>query len=172
MNILFLQKVDSTIIRKTLFYLDDNIKKYYNNGFGYPKYKSKYNKNSYTTSAVYSNYKNKINCNIEVDLVNRLIKLPKLKWINIRGYRNINHINGKNVNATISREKNGKYYISVVYDMIEIKNNNLVPRSIVGIDLGIKKLLTLSDGITYDNNKYIEKYEKRIKRLQRELSRK
>ena len=52
------------------------------------------------------------------------------------------------------------------------KNNNLIPRSIIGIDLGIKKLLTLSDGITYDNNKYIEKYEKRIKRLQRELSRK
>ena len=33
-------------------------------------------------------------------------------------------------------------------------------------------LLTLSDGKTYENNKYIEKYEKRIKRLQRELSRK
>lgn len=44
--------------------------------------------------------------------------------------------------------------------------------TIVGIDLGIKKLLTLSDGITYDNNKYIDKYEKRIKRKQRELSRK
>ena len=36
---LFLQEVDSTIIRKTLFHLDDNIKKYYNNGIGYPKYK-------------------------------------------------------------------------------------------------------------------------------------
>ena len=36
--------------------------------------------------------------------------------------------------------------------------------TIVGIDLGIKKLLTLSDGITYDNNKYIDKYEKRIKK--------
>ena len=46
------------------------------------------------------------------------------------------------------------------------------PKSIVGIDLGIKKLLTLSDGITYDNNKYIDKYQKRIKRKQRELSRK
>ena len=35
-----------------------------------------------------------------------------------------------------------------------------------------KKLLTLSEGTTYDNNKYIDKYEKRIKRKQRELSRK
>ena len=31
----FLQEVDSTIIRKTLFYLDNNLKKYYNNSFGY-----------------------------------------------------------------------------------------------------------------------------------------
>ena len=169
---LFLQEVDSTIIRKTLFYLDDNLKKYYNNGFGYPKYKSRYDKHSYTTSAVYNSYKNKKYCNIEVDLVNRKIKLPKLKWTNIRGYRNIKSINGKIISATISREKNGKYYVSVVYDIINIKNNNLIPRSIIGIDLGIKKLLTLSDGVTYDNNKYIEKYEKRIKRLQRELSRK
>ena len=56
--------------------------------------------------------------------------------------------------------------------MVNIKNKEFIPRSIIGIDLGIKKLLTLSDGTTYDNNKYIDKYEKRIKRLQRELSRK
>ena len=169
---LFLQEVDSTIIRKTLFHLDDNMKKYYNNGFGYPKYKSRYDRHSYTTSAVYNSYKNKKYCNIELDLVNRKIKLPKFKWIDIRGYRNVKSIKGKIVNATISKEKNGKYYVSVVFEMIDIKNNDFIPRNIVGIDLGIKKLLTLSDGITYDNNKYIEKYEKRIKRLQRELSRK
>jgi len=169
---LFLQEIDSTIIRKTLFHLDDNLKKFYDNDFGYPKYKSKFDKHSYTTSAVYRNYKYKNYCNIELDLVNRKIKLPKLKWIDIRRYRNIKSINGKIVNATISREKNSKYYVSVLFSLIDIKNNNIIPKNIVGIDLGIKKLLTLSDGITYDNNKYIEKYEKRIKRLQRELSRK
>ena len=168
----FLQEVDSTIIRKTLFYLDNNLKKYYNNSFGYPRYKSKYDKNSYTTSAVYSKYKNKNYCNIELDLVNRLIKLPKVKWISIRGYRNVKNINGKIVSATISKERNGKYYVSIIFNMININNKEFMPRSIIGIDLGIKKLLTLSDGTTYDNNKYIDKYEKRIKRLQRELSRK
>ena len=168
----FLQDVDSTLIRKTLFNLDDNIKRFYNNGFGYPNYKSKFDKNSYTTSAVYNSYKDKNYCNIELDLINRRIKLPKLKWVNIRGYRNLECINGKIVSATISREKNGKYYVSVLFNIIDIKNKEFVPRSIVGIDLGIKKLITQSDGITIENNKYIEKYEKRIKRLQRELSRK
>ena len=56
--------------------------------------------------------------------------------------------------------------------MIDIKNKEFIPKTIIGIDLGIKKLLTLSNGVSFDNNKYIEKYEKRIKRLQRKLSRK
>ena len=152
--------------------MDDNLKKFYNNGFGYPKYKSKFDKHSYTTSAIIRNYKNKAYCNIELDLVNKRIKLLKLKWLDIRGYRNLTEINGKIVNATISRDINGKYYVAVLYDLMDIKNHDLMPRNIVGIDLGIKKLLTLSDVVTYENNKYILKYEKRIKRMQRELSRK
>ena len=83
------------------------MKKFYNNGFGYPKYKSIFDNNSYTTSAIYSNYKNRKYCNIELDLVNRKIKLPNLKWIDIRWYRNLKSIRGKMINATISIERNG-----------------------------------------------------------------
>ena len=166
----FLQEVDSTIIRKSIFHLDDNIKHYYNDNFGYPKYKSKYDRNSYSTNAIYSTYKDRKYCNIELDLINRKIKLPKLKWIDIRGYTNITNIDGRIINATISKEIN-KYYVSLVIDIPTIKEI-ILPKNIVGIDIGIKKLLTLSNGMTFDNNKYIEKYEKRIKRLQRELSRK
>ena len=167
----FLQEIDSIVIRQSLFNLDNAYKRLFNKIGGYPKYKSKYNRNSYNTTAVYKNYKNKEYCNIELDLTNRQIKLPKLKWIKVRGYRNINNINGKIKSATISREPNGKYYVSVLYEMYDILPK-IKPRTIVGIDLGIKKLLTLSDGTTYDNNKYIDKYEKRIKRKQRELARK
>ena len=168
---IFLQEIDSIVIRKSLFNLDNAYKKLFNKTGGYPKFKSKYNKNSYNTTAIYRNYKDKEYCNIELDLTNRRIKLPKLKWVKIRGYRNTDNINGKIKSATISREANGKYYVSVLYEMYD-KVPEINHRTIVGIDLGIKKLLTLSDGITYDNNKYIDKYEKRIKRKQRELSRK
>ena len=68
------------------------------------------------------------------------IKLPKLKKLKIRGYRNLTKINGKIVNASISKEANGKYYVSVLYKI--------------------------------ENNRYIKKYEKRIQRKQKELSRK
>ena len=167
----FLQEIDSIVIRQSLFNLDNAYKRLFNKTGGYPKFKSKYNRNSYNTTAVYKNYKDKEYCNIELDLTNRQIKLPKLKWVKVRGYRNINNINGKIKSATISREPNGKYYVSVLYEMYDILPE-IKPRTIVGIDLGVKKLLTLSDGTTYDNNKYIDKYEKRIKRKQRELSRK
>lgn len=170
-NAVFLQEIDSIVIRKSLFNLDDAYIRLFNKTGGYPKFKSKYNRNSYNTTAVYRNYKDKEYCNIELDLTNKQIKLPKLNWVKIRGYRNTNNINGKIKNATISREPNGKYYVSVLYEMYD-KVPEKTPRTIVGIDLGIKKLLTLSDGITYDNNKYIDKYEKKIKRKQRELARK
>ena len=167
----FLREIDSIVIRQSLFNLDNAYKKLFNKQGGYPKFKSKYNRNSYNTTAVYKSYKDKEYCNIELDLINKKIKLPKLKRANIRGYRNINSINGKIKNATISKEANGKYYVSILYEMYD-EAPKINHRTIVGIDLGIKKLLTLSDGITYDNNKYLQKYEKRIKRKQRELSRK
>ncbi len=102
-------------------------------------------------------------------MVNRRVKLPKLKWIDIRGYRKLSNIQGKIIKITISKDKN---YVSLVYQITPMFNSSFIPKSIVGIDLGIKKLVTLSDGSTVENNKYIYKYEKRIKRLQRELARK
>ena len=168
----FLTEADSIIIRKTLFNLETTFKRYFNKQGGYPKYKSKFSKNSYNTSAIYNKYKTKEYCNIEVDLESKKIKLPKLKWISIKGYRTLKEIKGRIVNATISREPNGKYYVSVVYEISSISNYYVQPKSIVGLDLGIKNLITLSDNTIFDNNKYIQKYEKRIKRLQRSLSRK
>ena len=167
----FLQEVDSITIRHALFNLEDSYKRFFSKQAGYPKFKSKFNKNSYNTSAIYGTYKSNNYCNIEIDLENRTIKLPKLKKMKIRGYRNTKSINGRIINATVSKESNGKYYVSVLFEMSDdIKR--VIPTSIVGIDLGAKNLLTLSDGIVYKNNKYILKYEKRIKRMQKALSRK
>ena len=163
----FLQEIDNIIIHKSLYNLDDAFKRNFNQISGYPKFKSKYKRNSYNTPATYTGS----SCNIELDLKSKKLKLPQLDWIKVRGYKNIKTINGRIRNATISKEPTGKYYVSILYEMYE-KIPNSTPQNIVGIDLGVKKLLTLSDGITYDNNKYIDKYQKRIKRKQRELSRK
>ncbi len=167
----FLQEVDSTVIKNSLFNLERAYKKTFNTTGEYPKFKNKYTKNSYNTTTVYSKYNGNEYSAIELDLKNKIVKLPRLNWLKIRGYRNLKNINGKIISANISKEPTGKYYVSILYKVTDVISNKF-PRTIVGIDLGIKKLLTLSTGTTYENNKYIAKYEKRIKRKQKELSRK
>ena len=131
----FLWEADPMLIKKIIFKLEDNYKKYINGNSGYLKYKSKYNKNSYTINIIHSNktidYKN-----IKLDLENKLIKLPNLGNLEIRGYRNLKQIDGRIINYTISREKNGKYYIAVLYELSDIQK--VTPETIVGLDLGIK----------------------------------
>lgn len=96
----FLQEIDPTIIKKTMFNLQDNYKRHLNSGISNPKYRSKYDKNSYTIKAVYNKH-----CNIELDLTNRTIKLPGLEELKIRGYRNITKINGKITNEQYRKIK-------------------------------------------------------------------
>ena len=166
----FLKEVDSTVLRSAIDDLCKAFSDYYAKRKGYPKFKSKFNKQSYRTSCVRGTYKEKEYSNIEVDLLTRNIKLPKLGKVKIRGYRKKDKIEGKILNATISRESTGKYYVSVVVEE-NLLVEKVTPTSIVGIDLGIKDLVVTSDGIKYSNEKVLMKFEKRLKRLQRKLSR-
>ena len=154
----FLKEIDNNLIIKTIYQLSDNYKKYSTNNFGYPKYRSKYQRNSFTIT----------NTSIEVNLKTKKVKLPKLGDIKIRGYRNLNKIDGKIINATISKENTGKYYISIIYE--QITPAKVIPKTIVGLDLGVKKQITMSNGKSYDNQKYEEKYKKKIAILQQILS--
>ena len=166
----FLKEVDSIALRTSLFDLDNAYNKFFKENIGYPNYKKKYGKNSYRTNLITSTYKGKTNENIKLDLKNKTITLPKLKQVKIKGYRNLETINGRIINATISKEAN-KYYVSVCVEE-DISVPEFIPTSIVGLDLGIKDLVITSDFKKYHNDKIIEKYEKRIKRFQRRLSKK
>lgn len=166
----WLKEVDSCLLRTSIFNLENSFKRYNNKISEYPKFKSKIKtRPSYRTNNITSTYKGKIYNSISVDLEKKIVKLPKLKEVKIRGYRKQNHINGRIINATIYKEA-GKYYVSIcVEKMITIPK--LIPRKIIGIDLGIKDLVITSDGETIENRKYQEKYEKKIKGLNRWLSR-
>lgn len=166
----WLKEVDSCLLRCSIFNLEDSFKRYKNKLSEYPKFKSK-NKSgpSYRTNNITSTYKGKTYNSIEIDLENHIIKLPKLKEIKIRGYRKLKNINGRIINATVFKEAN-KYYVSIcVEEYITIPSN--IPTKIVGIDLGIKDLVITSDGTTLENKKYIEKYEKKLKGLNRWFAR-
>ena len=166
----YLKEVDSCALRCSIFDLEDGFNNFFAKRSGYPNFKSKFNRQSYRTSCIRGTYKGKEYSNIEVDLLTRNIKLPKLGKVKIKGFRDKDKIEGKIVNATISRETTNKYYVSVLVEE-DILIDKVTPTTIVGIDLGIKDLVITSDGIKYGNEKILTKYEKRLKKLQRKLSR-
>ena len=167
----WLKEVDSCALRCAIFNLETSFKNFFSKITSYPKFKSKYNKQSYRTNCIKRTYKGKEYSNIILDLKNKKIKLPKLGIVNIRGYRNLDHIEGKIVNACITKEPTGKYYVSVLVEKQDVNIKKVKAESIVGIDLGVKDIVVTSNGEKYRNEKELDKREKRLKRLQRKLSR-
>ena len=167
----WLKEVDSCSLRCAIFNLEDAYKNFFSKRSGYPIFKSKYKRQTYRTNCMKSEYKGRKYSSIEIDLKNRKIKLPKLDWVDIRGYRNLDTIKGDIINATVIYEETGKYYVSVIVNEIEVIEEKVIPKSIAGIDLGIKDIVVTSSGEKYKNPKEISKFEKRIKRIQRKLSR-
>lgn len=166
----FLKEVDSLVLRCAVKDLSDGYERYLKHQNEIPHFKKKGGRNSYRTNLITSTYKDKEYANIQVDLDKRVIKLPKLKEIKIRGYRNLSCLPGRIINATVEKVAN-KYYVSVVVE----ENITLEERqetTAVGIDLGVKSLVVTSDGEFYDNPQYLSKYERKIKGLSRSLSRK
>ena len=167
----YLKEVDSCSLRCSLFNLDDAFKRWYKGQGEYPKFKGKYNsKRSYRTNCISSTYKDKTYQSIEVDLKRHIIKLPKLKEVSIKGYRDLEYLPGRIINATIEQASTLKYYVSVLVEEDDVYTK-LKPKKIIGIDLGIKDIVITSDNEKIENPRLIEKYEKRIKRCARELSR-
>jgi putative transposase len=141
-----------------------NLNKAYRNFFrdksvGFPKFKSKKrNRHSYTTN----------NQKGTIYIEDKHIKLPKLKsMIKIVQHR---QFDGEIKSCTVSKTPTNKYYISILVDE-DIKQ---LPKSNnkVGIDLGITDFAITSDGEVFENPKWLRKSEKRLTKLQRDLSRK
>lgn len=157
----WLKEVDKFSLTNSIYDMDNAYNKFFKENAGYPKFKSKHNNHkSYTT--------NYTNGNIDVDFDNNKIKLPKLKYVKAKLHRKIN---GIIKSATISQVPSGKYYVSILVDTNENKKKPIIDKEI-GIDLGIKDLCITSDGDKYENPKTIKKYEKKLARLGRSLSRK
>ena len=163
----FLKEVDSCALRNSVFNLEDAYKRYYKNIGGYPKYKIKGIHNSYKTNNIKNTYKGKKYNSIKLDLINKIITLPKLKDVPIRGYKNKNTFKGEIKSAVIRKEAN-KYYVSVLVEE-DITIKPFIPNTIVGIDLGVKELLVTSHNEKIKNTIKINK--KRLSGLQKCLSR-
>ena len=98
------------------------------------------------------------------------VKLPRIGKVrlmpNERGYLSI----GKPAQITVS-EQNDRWFVSVICpdDAMTISSNGL---SAVGLDMGVSRLATLSDGTVIENPKALAKSQRKLKKLQRSLARK
>lgn len=126
----WLKEVDSCSLRCAIFNLEDAYRNFFEERNYYPVFKNKYIHQSYRTNCIRSSYKGKNYSNIEIDLKNKKIKLPKLGQVDIRGYRSLESISDRIINATITKEINGKYYVSVIVEESEIIKNKVEEKSI------------------------------------------
>ena len=156
----WLKEVDSLALANAQLNLDKAYKNFFRDkSVGFPKFKSrKTNNYSYTTN----------NQKGTVYIEDGKIKLPKLKtMVKINQHR---EFEGLIKSCTVSKTPSGKYFISILVDT-EVKELAQLQTQI-GIDLGIKEFAVCSNGDRYENPKHLRKSEKRLKKLQKDLSRK
>jgi putative transposase len=125
---------------------------------GFPKFKSRYkDKQSFVLRGDFNS----------VRVENGRIKLPRIGWVNLAEKDYIPE-DVKILFVTIS-ERAGQWFISVqVEEEIEQPETN---GHMIGVDVGIKSTAVLSDGRSFEAQKTLYKYEKKMARLNRELHR-
>ncbi len=156
----WLQEVYSQILQQSLRHLDCAFSKFFKEKKGFPRFKSKKNKCSFS-----------IPQNTKVNFHNNTVYLPKIGEVK---FRNSRQFTGKIKTCTISRTPTNKYFVSILVETQESKKvkYQIKEDQTVGIDLGLIDFATLSTGETISNPKYLNKSLKRLKCLQRRHSRK
>lgn len=153
----WLREVDSIALQSSLKGLDDAFKRFFKKQNHRPRFKSKKNKvQSYTTKFT--------NGNISIN--GNKIKLPKLGLVKFAKSR---EVEGRILSATVRRNPSGKYFVSVLAET-EVQEFQKTG-SVCGIDVGIKHFAKVSDHTERENPKFFRKYEAKLAKEQRVLSR-
>ena len=122
----------------------------------FPKYKKRGVRDTFTTDEQ------------SVRVKDKKVKLPKIGWVKM--FQELRFV-GKIIKVTISMMAH-RWFASITVETedTEVVDNSTHP--VLGIDVGINTLATLSDGTKYDNPRPLKSFEKKLKRAQRKLSRK
>ena len=139
--------------------------------FGFPRFKKKTNKQSY------SNY---IPSHVHVNWIENAIQVPKLGWVKFskREKQHPEHWILKHI--TISKSSSGKYYISMCYEYEDDRDgvygkyfvfNPKDELNILGLDYSSKSLYVDSNGNSAGYPRYYRKSQMHLRMLQKKLSR-
>ena len=162
----FLKEVDSKSLQSSTNNLLIAFKNFFNGltekrKVGYPQFKSRKNKQSYTTY--------NINNNIKIDFQSKRIKLPKIEtWIK---YRDDRIFEEKIKHVTVSKSKSGKYHISILIEKenaIPLKTS-VIQEKIQAFDMSFPNFLVSTQN-QMQNPHFYRNEEKKLKQLHRRLS--
>ena len=144
--------------------------KFFKEHKGFPKFKSKRNKQSALFPLNAISKKNTFD-------TRKITLTKKLKDIKFRCsdlyHKRLQKYKDNIRRATLSKTKSGCYTLSI---LVDIDNNEFVKFNKtsrdVGIDLGVKDFVITSDGNVFENKHFYKKSENRLAKLQRQLSNK
>lgn len=151
----FLKELFSQSLQMVLRQFDKALKDSFKKEKGFPSFKKKMLLNDSFT------------CPQKWRLGRGFVFIPKIgevKWIKHRAMK------GKPKSITISQD-GGKWYCSVLCEYT-IPDKAKECDNVVGCDVGLKEFATLSDGTIISNPKHTKKYENKLVKGQRKLSKK
>ncbi|WP_016872166.1 IS200/IS605 family element RNA-guided endonuclease TnpB [Fischerella thermalis] len=151
----WLKEVNSQALQQTLKDLESAFVRFFKKLGGFPNFKNKSNRQSFTVPQHFS-----------ID-TNGFLRLPKMTPIKMVIHR---EILGTPKNVTISKTPSGKYYASIVAEQ-DLPHAPLNGDKI-GLDLGLKEFAITSKGDKFENPRYFQKSLRRLKIRQRRLTRK
>ena len=159
----YLKEVDSLALANVQLHLQTAYKNFFRDKkIGFPKFKSaKHSRKTYTTN----------NQNGTVALIKNGIKLPKIGIVKAKIHRQPD-MDWKIKSATISQDSDGKFYASILYEYEQAINQVPMSDNVIGLDYKSDGLYADSNGNVCGSPKYYRKSQKKLARLQRQLSRK
>ena len=161
----WIKTVSSKAVKQAIMNGEKAFKRFFKGESKFPRFKKKKNQDI----KCYFPKNNNTDWTVE----RHRIKIPTIGFMRLKEKGYI-PVNGIVKSGTVSIQA-GRYFVSVLVDMPEIKNTNANYTEGVGIDLGIKDLAKVSNKKTFKNiNKYnkVKKLKKKLKREQRRLSKK
>jgi len=157
----FLNEVSSVVLQSSLRNLDTAYQNFFQRKAGFPKFKSRHDKQSVRYPNTGFSYDGRFS-----------IKLAKMKDpLRIRWSRTIPRAAAEKVSSvTVSKDKAGRYFVSMLcLDSVEPKPH---VQDRIGLDFGLHDFITTSNGEKIASPQFYRKAEQKLRTLQRNHSRK
>ena len=162
----YLKEVDSLALANVKMNLWAAFRHAFNKSYkknnGFPKFKSRKARNSYTTN----------NQRGTVAIIDdKYIRIPKIGKVKAVIHRKANE-DWKIKSATISQERDGSYYISVLFEYDKVENTYIADKTnAIGLDYKSDGLYMDSNGNVGSNHKFYRESHNKLAKEQRRLSR-